>query len=141
MHLIDCGCNIRKLHLISSFIIQIWSRGMKLQHKRSKKTTRNTLILRGYFGIKYDLDELKIRLLGKWNLDLVFLKVSCLFWLLGQSLFWRRLESHITTSRPLNLVMLNATMRMYVTKYVSGLLWSNRWTIIKTYWIFSIKLS
>ena len=34
---------------------------------------------RGYFGIKYDLDELKIRLLGKRNLDLVFLKVSCLF--------------------------------------------------------------
>ena len=44
-----------------------------------KKTKRNTLILRGYFGIKYDLDELKIRLLGKRNLDLVFLKVSCLF--------------------------------------------------------------
>ena len=39
VHLIDCGCNIRKLQFDILFIIQIWSRGWKLQHKRSWKIT------------------------------------------------------------------------------------------------------
>ena len=40
VHLIDCGFNKRKLHLISSFIIQIWSRRMELRHQRDQESFR-----------------------------------------------------------------------------------------------------
>ena len=83
VHLIDCGFNKRKLHLISSFIIQIWSRRMELRHKRSFDwfAEKNIKIpwTKSWFNLDFESSSLEI----SWKyIDLVFEKQFKVFYIL-----------------------------------------------------------
>ena len=84
VHLIDCGFNKRKLHLISSFIIQIWSRRMELRHKRSfdwfaEKTLKYRELS---LELTLTLKAAVSRFLGTKYIDLVFEKQFKVFYIL-----------------------------------------------------------
>ena len=77
VHLIDCGFNKRKLHLISSFIIQIWSRRMELRHQRDQESFRRK-------ALKYWQLSLELTLTLKsheisWNIRTLFFKQHIVF--------------------------------------------------------------